>query len=259
MTGIADSAFSCCENLTSVTIPDSVTRIGDWAFYGCTSLVSVIIPNSVMSIGEGSFQKCTNLKDVNIPLSVVSIGANPFDGTPVIENAAEGVVVKCGLVIGVKGECPEEVVLREGVRGIAEEVFKDCTILKSITLSKELETIGSSAFDGCTKLTEVVFEGAPPTCGNNTFSSGPIGYYLAKYATEWKAVLDEEGKWNGIEMKQIEDVVFPEVTTKEELAAAFEGVKDSRLAANITNVTEYATFKTWMDDVAKGDVEVRQI
>ncbi|MBQ2821799.1 MAG: leucine-rich repeat protein [Thermoguttaceae bacterium] len=35
MTSIRDCAFEGCENLTSVTIPDSVTRIGYSAFSNC--------------------------------------------------------------------------------------------------------------------------------------------------------------------------------------------------------------------------------
>ena len=52
---IADSAFGGCDNLTSVTIPDSVTSIGDEAFHYCESLTSVTIPNSVTSIGDHAF------------------------------------------------------------------------------------------------------------------------------------------------------------------------------------------------------------
>jgi len=36
-------AFTDCRSLTSVTIPNSVTRIGDWMFYRCTGLTSVTL------------------------------------------------------------------------------------------------------------------------------------------------------------------------------------------------------------------------
>ena len=50
VTSIGEWAFSCCNGLTSVTIPNSVTSIGDAAFQYCTSLTSVTIPNSVTSV-----------------------------------------------------------------------------------------------------------------------------------------------------------------------------------------------------------------
>ncbi len=46
MTSIGGAAFSGCSSLTSVTIPDSVSRIGDEAFYNCGSLTDIYYSGS---------------------------------------------------------------------------------------------------------------------------------------------------------------------------------------------------------------------
>lgn len=43
VTAIGDKAFSCCDALTSVTIPDGVTTIGDYVFAGCAALKSISV------------------------------------------------------------------------------------------------------------------------------------------------------------------------------------------------------------------------
>ncbi len=72
-----DYPFYNCNNLTSVTIPNTVTSIGNSAFEGCTNLASITIPNSVKSIGSFAFSRCKKLKSVNIN-SVTSIGGRAF-------------------------------------------------------------------------------------------------------------------------------------------------------------------------------------
>jgi hypothetical protein len=66
-------------NLTSITIPNSVTSIGYAAFEYCPGLTSVVIPNSVTSIGNYTFGSCSSLTSITIPNSVTSIGNNTFE------------------------------------------------------------------------------------------------------------------------------------------------------------------------------------
>lgn len=75
---ISSSAFSNCDSLTSVIIPETVTSIGNSAFWYCYNLKSVIIPNSVTDINEDAFQGCFSLTTVAIPNSVLKIGSSAF-------------------------------------------------------------------------------------------------------------------------------------------------------------------------------------
>jgi hypothetical protein len=61
---IGEKAFNDCRNLTSVTIPNSVTSIGDSAFFGCRSLASVTIGNGVTMIGKHAFANCSSIKTI---------------------------------------------------------------------------------------------------------------------------------------------------------------------------------------------------
>ena len=60
-------AFHDCKNLTSVTIPDSVTEISQLAFHDCKNLTSVTIGNGVTKIEDRAFDGCKRLKEVSIP------------------------------------------------------------------------------------------------------------------------------------------------------------------------------------------------
>ena len=94
-TKISNSLFSMYVYLKSVTIPGSVTSIDDYAFMECSSLTSVTIPDSVTSIGENAFSYCGGLTSIEIPNSVTSIGDNAFfDSTHLTAITFEGTVVE---------------------------------------------------------------------------------------------------------------------------------------------------------------------
>ena len=76
VTTIGTVAFAY-NNLTSVTIPSSVTTIGEYAF-AFNKLTSVTIPDSVTTIGYMAFYS-NNLTSVTIPDSVTTIGSKAFE------------------------------------------------------------------------------------------------------------------------------------------------------------------------------------
>ena len=77
---IGEGAFELAMDLSSVTIPSSVTSIGEWAFSGCQTLPAIEIPESVTSIGDCAFFGCANIYQVTLHNALKYIGDSAFGG-----------------------------------------------------------------------------------------------------------------------------------------------------------------------------------
>ena len=78
VTRIGSQAFKDYTSLTSITIPDSVTSIAGYAFENCSSLTSITLGNGVTDIANYAFYSCTSLASITIPDSVTFIDDMAF-------------------------------------------------------------------------------------------------------------------------------------------------------------------------------------
>lgn len=76
---INDYAFSKCEELTSVEIPDGVKYIGEYAFHGCKQLKEIRLPASLRSLWEGAFTG-SGIKEITLPDSIENVALSTFAG-----------------------------------------------------------------------------------------------------------------------------------------------------------------------------------
>lgn len=139
-------------DVTSVTIPTTVTTIGYYAFTNCKSLQSVDIPNSVTTIGDYAFTNCESLQSVSIPNSVTSLGCkskiNAFD-LPFFLNEKEffGPFAGCTSLKTIR--------LPESITHIGQGTFRGCSNLSSVTIPNSVTHIGMLAFYDCSSLAEI--------------------------------------------------------------------------------------------------------
>ena len=168
VTSIGDNAFYGCSGLPSVTIPSSVTSIGNNAFLGCTSLKNITILEGVRMIGDYAFSGCNATQAVTVPQSVVAIGAEAF------LNCTGKLTVNCDIPSAhfnsgsFRGSDFSEVEIGEGVTKIGNNAFNQSAV-KTVTISNTVTSIGSEAFWGCDKITDLIIPDSVTSIGVSAF------------------------------------------------------------------------------------------
>ena len=129
ISAIGQSAFSGCSALTSVTMPESVTRLENYAFMNCSKVRSVQLSRALTFIGNCAFDKCSSLASVApfLPDEVSTIGTGAFRN--------------CNALAGdLKLSCPE-------LKTISQDAFQSTSALSSLDLSESgVPSIGNYAF-----------------------------------------------------------------------------------------------------------------
>ncbi len=171
-------AFSGCNELPSIEIPQAVTEIKDNVFEKCTGLIKVIIADSQEELKLGS--NGSNPLFSYCPLDSVYIGRNinyntsqSYGYSPFYRNTT----LRAVKIADKETEISENefygctnlqrVIIGDGVTSIGNWAFSGCSSLKFFTFGSEVKTIGQEAFSDCTAVTEITSRAiTPPTCGN---------------------------------------------------------------------------------------------
>ena len=182
-------------DITSITIPASVTEIADGAFTNCAKLASitvnannpnyasednilytkaktailfvpreisgaVTIPNSVTTIGAGAFMNCRNMTSITIPASVTDIAGNAFTNCPGLTT------------ITVDASNPNyasdnNILYNKGKTAL---LFVPAATSGVFTIPASVTTIGDGAFMGCTNITSITIPATVTAIGDSPFA-----------------------------------------------------------------------------------------
>ena len=187
VTSIAYEAFNWLENMTSVTIPATVTSIGCNAFMmGCDALTTINYAgttsqwkkiSSTLSLPLATKVVCSNGTvtpalsgkcGTNVSYSISADGVLTISGTGPMTDYTYS---------SDNSDCPwhnvryalKKIIVEEGVTSIGSYAFSFDIYVADVTLPSSLKTIGVDAFWGCHGLTSVVIPEGVTTIGAYAF------------------------------------------------------------------------------------------
>ena len=195
---IGDAAFRNCRAMTEVSIPQSVTRIGDGAFENCDGLTKIVVPNSTEYVGDRAFSDCDHLATATVGSKATYIGQYAFDGcndlgeltvpfvggTPDDGNGVaywfqkvpselkkvtvtNSTAVKAYAFTGM--DQLESVTYTRNIESIGDSAFFGCVSLPTFDMPDTVTSIGSSAFYNCSALTKLNLSAGLVTIGEAAF------------------------------------------------------------------------------------------
>ena len=186
VTDIGDAVFFNCK-IQSITIPDTVTRIGNYAFIGFKKS-EITLPNSVISIAYSAFNisvegNISYLKKINYNGTVTQWNSVVYSNKDHhIIKCTDGIIgngntvtidnFSCNInndyTAQIEGGGTENLIIPETVSyegysfrvtSIGCSAFNGCTSLTNVTIPNSVTSIGDYAFEKCTNLTRVNYSG----------------------------------------------------------------------------------------------------
>lgn len=175
--------------MTSISLPEGLLAIGEFAFVNCAALTEVQLPNSLKYLNLAAFYDCGALETLTLPAGLETLDI-PYQSEaclPEIQIAEGSTHFACadGVLFDAEMEtllyCPKnrtgtytvpdsvktigpeafggcaltEILLPDSLREIEYSAFLHCDALETITLPKQLESLGSGALGDNARLTEI--------------------------------------------------------------------------------------------------------
>lgn len=198
------------EEVTKLTIPNTIESIKDNQFYGFENVTEVTM-ESVNSIGTSAFMNCSKLNIIELPA---------------IKRLEHNVFTNCSSL--------ESIVIPNGVEFIGANAFDGCLALESITLYGSVKTIEEQAFASCNNLVNVYYDGTIEDWCQIDFDE--YGTIMKEQSTFY---LKNDTIW-----EKVTTLIIPNTVTKIKnyQFQYFCQITDIVLADSITEIGDYAFF-----------------
>ena len=127
--------FSKLDDITTLVIPEGVTRIGDQAFYKCKNLTKIVFPSTIEEIECVFIEDCNNLSEIDMS-KVHLLKEIPENFLCYLDNLSSFVIP-------------------EGVTKIESKAFCHCKNLTKIVIPSTVEEIEGGFIEECRNLSEI--------------------------------------------------------------------------------------------------------
>ncbi len=137
--------------LTNVVFPSGTTTIYASLFGRNETITSVTIPNSVSKIDNKAFCYCSALKEINVIKTNSSYSSDEYG---ILYNKDKTTLITCP-----QSSTSTNISISKSVTTITDYAFSGCSSLVSVTIPDSVTSIGSYAFADCSSLTDVYYAG----------------------------------------------------------------------------------------------------
>ena len=161
VTLVAASAFENAQ-INSVKLPSKLKEIGLKAFRA-TNIKELVIPASVKKVEGSAFAYCPNLTKVTFAASNMELIEGCFAGC----HKLQSVTFPASLT-----------------RDMTYDMFRDCPMLTTVTLPKNLRTVPQQMFSGCKNLRKIDLPVTVTKIDGHAFSGCPITDLVITGVTE---------------------------------------------------------------------------
>lgn len=180
---MGEACFESCSSLKSAVLPSGLTSLGKSCFYDCRNLASVTLPEGITRLADFCFAECTSLSSITLPNSITDMGFRCFFRCSGLESVTlpEGITLlpsncfeSCSSLVSVN--------LPGSILSLGSDCFISCTSLSSITLPEGLEMISGRCFYRCTSLTSIKLPRSLNYIGGSCFANCS---YLTDVTCQW--------------------------------------------------------------------------
>ena len=161
---IGTYSFANNKYLTSVTIPDGVTRIGSDAFFGCSNLTSITLPDTLLSLEAWAFDYCPNLV------------YEQYDNAYYLGSPKNAYLVLVKTINKDIDSCE----INPDTKFLYYSAFRDCDNLTTLTIPESVIHIGGYVFEYCDNLQYNEYDNA---------------YYLGSDNNPYYALIEAKERW----------------------------------------------------------------
>ena len=175
VTQIGHGAFRNYINITSITMPPSISTIEDSAFKNCTALTTINTPQPLSVIGAYAFENCSRLQAFDFDASISTLGTGCFKGCSSLREASfpssfsavpDQAFCGCSSLSAIH--------LPQTVMNIGHDAFRGCANADQLTFGSSVQTIGQRAFADCSNIQSITISTpTPPACYPTTFDGIP--------------------------------------------------------------------------------------